>query len=131
MPAVRKPTAVLEANGSFENHPNRARPHEPDTGRGIGPAPAFVPEELRPIWDEIVGMCAPGVFQSSDAVFMAGLVALVGQWRDGPKDFGIQRYNVLLTYLSRAGMTPADRSRVFVPKQADSGKEKRGLASFR
>jgi hypothetical protein len=131
MPAVRKPTAMLEASGAFTVNPERARKHEPDTGRGVGPCPDFAPEAVRQAWDSIVGDCAPGVFQSSDRVFLLMLATQVARlWREGD-GFGIQRTTVLLSMFARAGMTPSDRSRVMVPPAPDDGKPKTGLASFR
>ena len=131
MPAVRKPTVALETSGSFEKHPERARLHEPNTGRGVGPAPDFADETVRQAWDFIVGDCAAGVFQSSDRVFLLMLAGQVARmWREGD-GFGIQRTAVLLSMLARAGMTPSDRSRVMVTPPPDDGKPKTGLASFR
>lgn len=128
MPAVRKPTAVLDAGGAFENHPSRARKHEPDTGRGIGPAPDYMTPEQGQIWDEIVSNCAAGVFQSSDRLMMEALCVLVAEFRADPGGFGGRKYQQLVTFLARCGMTPSDRSRVTVP----SGSEKKsGLSSFR
>ena len=79
MPAVRKPTAVLESVGAFKANPNRSRPDEPDTGRGIGPAPDHMDEDAASIWDEVVGNTAPGVFQSSDRPMME---MPLQQWHD-------------------------------------------------
>lgn len=131
MPAVRKATAVLEAGGAFERNPARARHEEPNTGRGIGPAPDHLTELARQVWDEIVGDCAPGVFQSSDRTMMGCLATLVAEFRDDPGAFGGRKYQTLMALLARCGMTPSDRSRVYVPKQQSDGKAKTGLASFR
>lgn len=129
MPAVRKPTVELEASGAFKNHPERARRDEPDTGRGIGPAPEHLTEQQRQIWDEIVSDCAPGVFQSSDRLMMESLCILVADFRNDPAAFGGRKYQQLVALFARCGMTPSDRSRVKVPR---GGKEKKGgLASFR
>ena len=131
MAAVRKPTVQLEASGAFKVNPERARPHEPNTGRGVGPAPDWVSEEVRQAWDSIVADCAAGVFQSSDRGFLLMLAQQVARlWREGD-GYGIQRTTVLLSMFSRAGMTPSDRSRVMVPPPPDDGKPKTGLASFR
>lgn len=128
MPAVRKPTAVLEATGAFQNHPNRTRTGEPNTGRGIGPAPEHMDEDAASVWDEIVGNTAPGVFQSSDRPMMEMLANLLTEYRANPAGFGGRKYQTLLNLLARAGMTPSDRSRVTVPS---APQEKVGLAKFR
>lgn len=131
MPAVRKPTSVLEASGAFDANPKRRRANEPDTGRGIGPAPETLSENVRVVWDEIVGNCAAGVFQSSDRTMMEMLARLIAEFRENPGAFGGRKYQTLLALLARCGMTPSDRSRVFVPAAPDDGKAKSGLASFR
>ena len=131
MSAVRKPTAHLEASGAYKKDPARARHHEPDTGRGVGPAPEWVADEVRQAWDAIVSDTAPGVWQSSDRVFLEVLSTQVARFRREGEAYGIQRIGVLLSMLARGGMTPSDRSRVFVGQQPSDGKAKTGLASFR
>ena len=131
MPAVRKPTVQLEASGAFKANPARARHSEPNTGRGIGPAPDFLPEEQRKVWDEIVSDCAPGVFQSSDRTMMRVFTRLVAEFDADPAGFGGRKYQTMLALFARCGMTPSDRSRVSVPPESSNGKPKTGLASFR
>lgn len=131
MGTPRKATAVLEASGAFKNHPSRARKHEPNTGRGIGPAPEWLDDAERALWDEIVGDCAPGVFQSSDRTSMLVLVRLLHEWRTDYKGFGGRKYPVLLALLARFGMTPCDRARLTVVNDEPKEKPKSGLASFR
>ena len=131
MPAVRKPTAHLEALGAFKANPARARVNEPNTGRGVGPAPDWVDENVRQAWDDIVRDTAPGVWQSSDRAFLEVLAGQVSSFRQDGEGFGVKRTSVLLSMLKMAGMTPSDRSRVQVPPEAANGKPKTGLASFR
>ena len=131
MPAVRKPTAQLEAAGAFKANPARARLNEPDTGRGVGPAPDWCSAEVRAAWDDIVRDTAPGVWQSSDRVFLEVLSGQVARYREEQEGFAVQRMVVFLGMLKLAGMTPADRSRVSVPPVKEDGKPKSGLASFR
>lgn len=131
MPAVRKPTAMLEASGAFKANPARSRPNEPNTGRGVGPAPSWLGETVRQAWDDIVRDTAPGVWQSSDRVFLEVLSGQVADFREVGPEFGVKRTTMLLAMLRQAGMTPADRSRVAVPTEKSDGKPKTGLASFR
>lgn len=131
MPAVRKPTAELEASGAFKANPARARLNEPNTGRGVGPAPDWVDENTRQAWDDIVRDTAPGVWQSSDRAFLEVLAGQVASHRKEGEGYGVKRTTVLLSMLKLAGMTPADRSRVFVAKAPEDGKPKTGLARFR
>jgi len=130
MPALRKPTTILEANGAFERNPARTRTNEPKAS-GIGPAPAYLDEQEQGIWDEIVRNCAAGVFQSSDRVLLEGICRLIRTWRTDPYHFGTKSMTLLLSMLARCGMTPSDRSRVSVPPSDPKDKPKTGLASFR
>lgn len=130
MPALRKPTAVLEVSGAFKKHPARTRKNEPQAG-GVGPAPDDMPVGQRAIWDEVVSNCAPGVFQSGDRVMLEALVTLIAQFRADRAGFGGRKYQQLMALLVRCGMTPADRSRVSVSHAKPEEKPKVGLASFR
>lgn len=131
MPAVRKPTAILEASGAYKHDPRRRRHGEPDSGRGVGPAPEWLAQDARAIWDEIVADCAPGVWQSGDRGFLAALSELLARFRRDPTGFGTKSMTQLLGMLARAGMTPADRSKVVVGKSDEQEKPKHGLAAFR
>lgn len=128
MPAVRKPTAELQATGSRHQ---ASRAEEPNTGRGVGPAPDWVDEKVRQAWDDVVRDTAPGVWQSSDRVFLEVLAGQVADYRIDGQGFGVKRTTLLMSMLKQAGMTPADRSRVHVPQAKPDGKPKTGLASFR
>lgn len=130
MGGLPKPTAIAEAEGSFKRHPARRRQHEPDSGRGVGPAPAYLPEDQRAIWDEIVGDCAPGVFQSGDRVVLEALSGLVAQMRRDADGFGSRKLAELRALLAHCGMTPAARAKVAV-LPTGSEKPKSGLARFR
>ncbi len=125
-----KPTAILEMSGAYEKNPSRRRANEPDTGRGVGPAPNSWDDEKKKVWDEIVSNCAGGVFQSSDRHMMEVLCTLLLEFRKNPSEFGGRKYPVLMTLLSKCGMTPSDRSRVVVAGGKEN-KPKTGLASFR
>lgn len=125
-----KPTAILEMSGAYDKNPARRRVNEPDTGRGIGPAPDSFNDEQKAAWDEIVTNCAAGVFQSSDRTMMEVLCVLLCEFRADRSGFGGRKYPVLMTLLSKCGMTPSDRSRVTV-SGGKQEKPKTGLASFR
>lgn len=130
MPAVRKPTAVLEVSGAFKHDPRRRREREPDSGRGVGPAPDWLAEDAKVVWDEIVSDCAGGVWQSGDRGFLAPLAELLARFRRDPEGFGTKSMTLLVGMLARAGMTPADRSKVLVGGGDEPEKPKSGLASF-
>jgi phage terminase small subunit len=131
MARPRTATAVLEASGAFINHPNRQRPHEPNSGRGIGPAPGHLTEAEGQAWDEIVSNCAAGVFQSSDRPVVEALAVEMSAWRENRAKFGTKRLALMVSLLARCGMTPSDRSKVIVVARSEDEKPKVGLARFR
>lgn len=128
MPRIRKPTATLVALGSRHAATRRA---EPATGREIGEPPEWLTAEAAACWRELVADVAPGVFESSDRLFLALLSTTLANFRADPVGFGAKRHALLLGMLSRAGMTPADRSRVAVAPRAPPTRPTSGLASFR
>lgn len=145
---IRTPTAVLEARGAFKKHPERRRPYEPLTGRGIGPPPEFFTDGEKQIWDRTIKNCAPGVFQSSDGdalmvycLLMAELMPAEyspakGGWRRVQKTgrFGTVKPDILVKLWARFGMTPCDRPRVEVVPTKNNGNGANapltGLAKF-
>jgi hypothetical protein len=128
-----KPSAVNEISGSYVRHPERRRPNEPNTGRGIGPAPASLSPKQRETWDEIVGNCAAGVFQSSDRAAVEVLAVMLTQFRAGRAKFTTSRLSVMIGLMGRCGMDPVSRTKVGVPPRDGKAEEKpkSGLASFR
>lgn len=126
MPAPRKPTSVLEASGAFKHDPQRRRPHEPDSGP-LGEPPAHLSEAVRVIWLE---MAAFPVFQRSDRTFLEVLATLMHEFRTNPQ-MTSAKSQILLTMLSRCGMSPADRSRVEVRTEPPADRPLTGLARFR
>jgi hypothetical protein len=125
----RTPTAVLELTGAFKKHPDRkrARASEPRGSGPVGEPPERFDEELRAIWFEIADMIPAGVLAKSDRLALeipCGLVRKVFQ--DSINGAELSRLNSLL---ARLGMTPADRSKVSVPKQPEEQDEIAALAA--
>lgn len=129
MGRITTATAVLEARGSFKAHPERKRGNEPVAG-GIGPAPDHLPAEVRAIWDETVSQCAPGVFQSGDRQALEDYCQLRAQSRRDFSKFGTEKIRLLISFMARFGMTPADRCKISVPKKPPKNGEAPGLAKF-
>jgi hypothetical protein len=111
----RKPTVIHELQGTFKRNPERARPSEPVPTAGIGPAPAHLDEAQALAWDEIVRVSPPGVLFNSDRLVLEIAAVLFTQFRNNP-DFPITGIGRLQSLLSSLGMTPADRSKISVPK---------------
>lgn len=91
MPRPPKPTAILELSGSFKTHPERRRHNEPVDSRGIGECPDRLPDEMRPYWDEIVTMAAPGVLKISDRWAVELAARLMHKAVNGPNIPAIRR----------------------------------------
>ena len=117
MARPRKPTKVLELNGTFKNTPKRkkARENEPVVEEGIGKHPCFLNEEQIAAWNWIVSVAPEGVLTSADAPFVANLSVLQAQIMTGDAPMGA--YGLLQAGLGKLGMTPADRSKVSVPQK--------------
>lgn len=124
MPQIRKPTAVLDAEGSFIRHPERARDSEPETSssKPLGNPPSYLSVNQKRIWRELRKQMLPGVCFYSDRTAFELLVRLVCKMRDDT----INRSEVssLIALTSRFAMNPADRSKVAVEKPKESKLDK-------
>lgn len=116
MPQPRKPTAILEAEGAFIRHPERARESEPETSdaKPLGDAPAYLDAFQKEVWADLSAQMLPGVCFASDRTAFELLVRLVCKMRTDT----INRSEVssLIALTGRFAMNPADRSKVAVDK---------------
>lgn len=116
MPRPRKPTAVLELVGAFKHDPQRrrAREGEPVPTGDVGDAPAHLPEPVATCWREIAALAHPGSLCTADRLVLEHGAQLLARLRAS----AWQVHPTLLlrweSFLSRMGLTPADRSRVQV-----------------
>lgn len=120
MPQHRKPTAQLEASGSFLRHPERrrARAQEPNPTGELGNPPDELDREQKKAWLYLANLLPENVAKDMDrAAFeeMACLRVICRSARATAAERQLYR-----NYLAAFGMTPADRSRVKV----DHGKER-------
>lgn len=145
MARPRKPTASLELGGAFKKNPNRARPTEPKDARELGSPPSRLSAEVVAYWNEIVSMVPAGILTYWDrwAVELAArlmqkatrqpkpdlLDELLDAIKSGtlsvddasallkPDGITAAELNTLRSLLAAFGMTPADRSKLSVPKE--------------
>jgi phage terminase small subunit len=125
----RTPSSVLELTGSFKKHPDRkkARASEPAAIGPLGLPPTRLDAELKKIWYEITDMIPAGVLAKSDRLAIEIACRLTRKvFRDEINGAELSTLNSLL---ARLGMTPADRSKVSVPKQAEEQDEIAALAA--
>ena len=129
MARPRTPTAVLELKGAFKKDPQRrqTREGEPEANGPIGTPPPNFDEELIAIWHELVGMVPAKVLATSDRWTVELACRMMQLLRKGA--FRAAELNILLTCLSRMGLTPADRSRIAVPQQKEEIDELAALAA--
>lgn len=118
MPRARKPTNVLALSGAFKHNPKRgeARKDEPKPTEGIGEPPEHLDQAAAECWREIVGLAHAGTLSSSDRLILEHGSNLLAQLRASN---WLAHPTVLLrfeAFLTKLGLTPADRSRVSVKK---------------
>lgn len=117
MPQPRKPTQVHELTGAFKHNPDRgrARAGEPKPNGPIGDPPDELTPEQRALWREYVAIVPPGVMCRADRSALHSLVVVTERAREGH----LPALTEQRQWMSKFGLTPADRSRVSVPKQSD------------
>lgn len=116
MARPRKPTRVLELTGAFRTHPERRREreNEPEPAVGIGKPPSSLSESQKARWKQIAKWCT--WLTIADRPFVEMTARLWQLMRDGAA--GIGELKQLAVNLAHLGMTPADRSKIQVPKSS-------------
>ena len=119
-----KPTAILDAKGSFLKHPERKRPNEPKTDRPLGPPPKWLSDEEKTVWKDLAKQALPGVIMFSDRNMFELLVVLTAQFRSRAPMPSADK-SLMVNLSGRFALTPADRAKVQVEKSKEGE-----LASF-
>jgi hypothetical protein len=112
----RKPTAVLELTGAFRKNPKRRRTEPVPTGP-LGEPPEHFTIEQAQVWHELAGACSPGVLTASDRLLVEIAAVMMLQFRKQGAHTKRGDLNLLISILSRMGMSPADRLRLGVAKR--------------
>jgi hypothetical protein len=113
----RKPTAVLLANGAFEQNPQRAvgRGVEPQPTGELAPPPAYLsPHELE-CWQKIVAECTAGVLKKPHWTAVLAATRLRAKLELG--DILAPEHSQLRGWLRELAMTPASTTNVHVPPE--------------
>jgi len=118
MPRQRTPTRKLNLLGSFNKHPERARPDDVFTGAFPADPPERLSDEIKATWREVVAVSHHGVLQAADVFIVEVCAALLAEHRRVPFNMMSARLTQLRVSLGALGLTPADRSRLSVPKTA-------------
>jgi phage terminase small subunit len=121
MARPRKPTAELERAGGFDAHPERrrARENEPVPTGPLGDPPEHLTDGQKAIWHELAGQVPEGVLTIADRFLVEIVCRQMAKLR-ARKPLKAAEMNQIISCLSRMGLTPADRSRVGVPKRSES-----------
>ena len=114
MARPKKPTKILELSGAFKKDPQRRRPNEPKPNTPVGDCPAHLTPQERVAWVEISEMCVVGVLTGADRAHLEVAACLLAEYR---KDKEIRTATLLEKYLSKMGLNPSDRSRVYLTDQ--------------
>ena len=114
----RKPSNVLDMNGSARRNPGRMRAQgrdtEPTDIPEIGDPPEWLTGDQSRAWKYIVRKCAAGVLKESDEIAVEiGARLLAKMWSGDIPD---QQLRQLDTLLGKLGMNPSDRSKVSAGK---------------
>jgi hypothetical protein len=126
MARPRTPTAIQELKGAFKKDPQRRRDQEPEHNGPLGAPPPGFDDELTAIWYELDGMVAARVLAKSDRWLVELACRTMRDVRKG-QALASER-NLLLSCLSRMGLTPADRSKIAVPQKKEELDELAALA---
>lgn len=133
MPRYRKPTKVLELNGTLAHNKGRyadrkrnPKPVAEDVGEcnveGEGE------ERYTDAWRDLKATAPKGALTGSDRVYMEIAARLLADFRSGK--LSSAGLSILEKMLSKFGMNPVDRTRVLVGKEEkDEDNEFAALAS--
>lgn len=116
MAGPRKPTAHLELVGAFKKDPQRRRHHEPQCDEDVMHPPVELSENELRVWDFLCECTVPGVLTKLDSSCLAVTCKALAHvwWGENVK---VSEMKTAVDLLGKMGMTPADRSKVVVPKQ--------------
>lgn len=120
MPAHRKPTNVLELSGAWAKNPQRRR-SDPPTRAPLGNPPKQEAMTFAQAWKYIAKCCPDGVLTDRDRPYLEIAASLFVQFRADPVKFHPAKLARLTAMLASLGMSPADASRVSVPKAPSDG----------
>jgi hypothetical protein len=103
---------LVELSGAFRKHPERKRVDPPTSGP-LGDPPPTLDEQYHATWHELASMAHVGVLQRADRILVEIAVRVLYSLRTTalPKS---SQFGTLIKCLSLMGMSPVDRSKVYV-----------------
>lgn len=112
----KQPAELAKLKGADKRNPQRYRKETPKTGKSLGRAPPYLPEEVAAVWKELEKCALPGVLTSSDRFIMEVTSSLLAEFRASRGEFVAAKYSHLIGCLARLGLTPADRQKLGTEK---------------
>ncbi len=118
----RTPIAKAKLTGAAQKHPERYRDRiEPDTsGDPVGEPPAYLSEDARAAWLEAAGVLGWLVREDRLALEIAAqAIAAIRVTAAANKPIKAAQLTAARQALASLGATPADRSRIHIPGDAE------------
>lgn len=116
MPRPRKPQHLHIVQGTFRRDRHGPRDAEPEVFLPLGDPPAGWNAGAKTLWHELAAQVPAGVATGCDRTMFEVLIRLVAKMREGPDVMTPALAAQIRTACAVFGMTPADRSRVMVPR---------------
>jgi phage terminase small subunit len=125
------PLQIQQLKGADKKDPARYRDRVaavPRNAAPLGEPPAHLSPSETVAWNELASMFAANVTCSADRWAVEIASCLMAKRRDNPDKFKAADAQLLVSLLSRFGMTPADRSKVSAPP--DDAADRNEFAEF-
>ncbi len=124
MPNPRTPTRILKLRGAIKKNPKRFinRKNEPVPNAPLGDPPNFLSDDERTCWLEFTSKAPFGLLSDCDGWEVEMASCLMAEYRSSRATMQAARLNLLHSILSRFGFTPADRSKISIPKPDEDSK---------
>ena len=103
-------------SGTYRKDRHGDRDSEPKIAEPLGGPPEGWRIEAKLLWAELCDLIPAGVATKADRVMFETLLRLVAKMREGPEAMTPALAAQIRTACAVFGMTPADRSRVSVPR---------------
>lgn len=131
----RKPTEMHALSGAFKKNPARARArgNEPRPTSPLGSPPEQLSAEEKAVWLELADIAPAKVLTGADRWLVEVCCRIMARLREdgigGRDGVSVGELSQLMAGLRTMGLTPADRSKISVPQDAEEANPFSELAS--
>jgi len=120
MARPRLPDELHVITGAWDKNPNRRRTGTPKSENPFGNPPKYFAADEKKCWKEILENALPGVLTGADRWVAETACIIMAKMRRRENMHG-NEMSLLVTCLSKLGMTPVDRTRLSAtPDKKDS-----------